>query len=390
MEKLPLSVIIPVYNAAPYLRFCLDSILGQTIPAEVIICVDDGSTDESLDILQEYASIWESVHIVRKKNGGQTSARKAGLAAVRTLYTAFVDADDWIEPQMYEELVAEAVGHNADIVSSGYFLDHEHRQDIIVNAVAPGVYEGVALHKLKQAIFPVDELGDWRYDLLLWNKVFRTDFIRPFQKEVDERIRVGEDNAVVWPALLHAGCVVETGRAYYHYCWRPGSVMNDEEMQEGRVSFTALREYLATKIRPLCHHIPNIMDQLLVFDTQSVYSAGRWNECETLFGDVLRPFGNIPREAKIALYGAGGFGRKLKVYLDAHGYNVVAWVDQVQNCDDVRRPSMLLRTSYDILLIGVLKNDAVHGILLRLDALCVPAEKIRRITMEGIREAAYE
>ena len=97
MEKLPLSVIIPVYNAAPYLRFCLDSILGQTIPAEVIICVDDGSTDESLDILQEYASIWESVHIVRKKNGGQTSARKAGLAAVRTLYTAFVDADDWIE-----------------------------------------------------------------------------------------------------------------------------------------------------------------------------------------------------------------------------------------------------------------------------------------------------
>lgn len=386
MKNLPLSVIIPVYNAVPYLRACLDSVLGQTCPVEAVICVDDGSTDASLGILREYEAAWESVHVIHKPNGGQTSARKAGLEIVTTPYTTFVDADDWIEPQMYEVLMEAAVRENADIVSSGYFLDFGHRQDIVINAVAPGRYEGTVLRKLQRSVIPTDGLGEWRYDLLLWDKIFRTDFLRPFQMDVDERIRVGEDNAVVWPALLQAKRVFETGRAYYHYCQRSNSVMNDAEMKEGLVSFRELRRYLSARLLPMHDRVENIAKQLRMFETNSIYSAGRWCECKELFGAVLRPFGGLPKGSRVALYGAGKFGRRIKSYLEAQGVEIVTWVDQMQSGTDVQCPSALIGASFDFLLVGALKRDAVQGILARLGALGVPAEKIRRMTAERILE----
>lgn len=386
MKKLPLSVIIPVYNAAPYLRTCLDSVLGQTCPAESVICVDDGSTDASSDILREYEETWESVHVVRKENGGQTSARKAGLEVVTTPYVTFVDADDWIERQMYEVLTKVAVRENADIVSSGYFMDFEQRQDIVVNEVKPGFYAGASLRRLQQSVFPTDGLGNWRFDLLMVDKIFSTDFIRPFQMEVDERIRVGEDNAVVWPALLQATRVVETGKAYYHYCWHADSVMHDADMRGGKVSFEVLRDYLSTKLLPMCERVQNIPEQLRIFETNTIYSAGRWDECKELFSDVLRPFGDIPKDAHIALYGAGKFGQKIKAYLEEHGYHVVIWVDQGQRTVGVQRPSALIGTPYDLLLIGALKRDAVQSIMSCLGALGIPAGKIRQITAERILE----
>ena len=95
-----ISVIVPVYNVEKYLERCLDSIINQTLKDVEIICVNDGSTDNSINILKEYSS---QIIIVNKENGGLSDARNKGLDYASAPYIAFVDSDDWIEETAFEE-----------------------------------------------------------------------------------------------------------------------------------------------------------------------------------------------------------------------------------------------------------------------------------------------
>lgn len=113
-----LSVIVPVYNVEKYLAGCLDSLLNQTLKDIDIICVDDGSTDSSPDILKQYAKKDKRIRIVTKKNGGLSSARNAGLDVVKTELVAFVDSDDTLTPNAYEIAVSKMTD-DIDLVHFG-------------------------------------------------------------------------------------------------------------------------------------------------------------------------------------------------------------------------------------------------------------------------------
>ena len=95
------SVIIPVYNTAPYLRQCLDSVCKQTLQNIEIICINDGSTDNSAEILQQYEEKDSRVCVITQENKGIAVARNIGLQYARGQYIGFVDSDDWIEPNMF-------------------------------------------------------------------------------------------------------------------------------------------------------------------------------------------------------------------------------------------------------------------------------------------------
>ena len=98
------SVIIPIYNVETYLPQCLDSIINQTLKEIEIICVDDGSTDKSLDILKEYAKKDKRVAIITQKNLHAGVARNAGLSQAKGEYISFLDSDDFCEPEMFEKM----------------------------------------------------------------------------------------------------------------------------------------------------------------------------------------------------------------------------------------------------------------------------------------------
>lgn len=115
MEKL-VSIIVPIYNVEKYLRQCLDSILRQTFRPLEIILVNDGSTDGSDTICQEYAKIDERIVYLKKENGGVSDARNVGLDAVNSDYVLFIDSDDWIEPTYVEVLYEKIEEYQADIV----------------------------------------------------------------------------------------------------------------------------------------------------------------------------------------------------------------------------------------------------------------------------------
>ena len=103
-----LSVIVPVYNAEKYLEECLDSIVNQSFRDLEIILVDDGSTDESYKVCQKYKRLDTRIKIVRQENSGLVKARKVGLSMATAPYATFVDADDWLKPEMYEKMYKAA------------------------------------------------------------------------------------------------------------------------------------------------------------------------------------------------------------------------------------------------------------------------------------------
>ena len=115
------SVIIPVYNVSEYLPTCLDSILSQTLENIEVICVDDGSTDNSLAILQKYTERDSRLTVFQQKNKGGGAARNLGLNYALGKYVSFLDADDFFEPDMLEKAYVASEKNNLDILIFNYY-----------------------------------------------------------------------------------------------------------------------------------------------------------------------------------------------------------------------------------------------------------------------------
>ena len=127
MSSPVVSLVIPIYNVERYLRRCLESVLAQTFTDFEAICVDDGSTDSSGAILDEYAAADKRIQAVHKANGGVVSARNAALNLARGEYIGFVDSDDWIERDMISSLVAKAREAGSDVTVCDYYREWGER-----------------------------------------------------------------------------------------------------------------------------------------------------------------------------------------------------------------------------------------------------------------------
>lgn len=169
------SVVVPVYNAADYLPECLDSILAQTIEDVEVICVDDGSTDNSLDILRSYEQSDPRVAVLKQNNAGPGVARNTGIEAARGEYLYFLDADDFCHPTFLEKALQASKTNDADVVVCRFNLYNQQVQVEISPAWT-----------LRSDLYPTGSF-DWRSnprDLFAtfhnypWNKLVRTEFIK--------------------------------------------------------------------------------------------------------------------------------------------------------------------------------------------------------------------
>lgn len=119
MEEVKVSLIVPIYNSEAFLRRCLDSLLEQTLKEIEIVCVNDGSTDKSEKILEEYASKHTKITVLKKENGGCGSARNMGIEYAKGEYIEFVDSDDILQIDAVEKMYNSAKKHNSDLVVCG-------------------------------------------------------------------------------------------------------------------------------------------------------------------------------------------------------------------------------------------------------------------------------
>ncbi len=195
------SVIIPVYNAEKYLKQCLNSICRQTLQEIEIICVDDGSTDNSLNILQEYTNADTRIQVLTQKNQGAGAARNYGLRTARGLYLSFLDADDFFEPNMLEEAVNTIELYSADFV---VFESDQFHMD--TNSYAKPSW--VVRHKDIPPYMPFSYLSltDNVFKTFVgwaWDKLYRKSFIDKHNLWFQEQ-RTSNDLLFVFSALVLA------------------------------------------------------------------------------------------------------------------------------------------------------------------------------------------
>lgn len=134
MDSLLISIIIPVYNAENYINKCLDSILAQTYKKFEIICIDDGSTDNSANIINRYSEQNANLKFIQQNNTGASAARNLGLRQASGEYIMFIDADDYIEQNMLEEMIKEAQISKFDYVVCGLCADYMNNDDELIKS----------------------------------------------------------------------------------------------------------------------------------------------------------------------------------------------------------------------------------------------------------------
>ena len=236
MEKI--SIIIPAYNAEKYIGRCLESILRQTFPDFKVICVDDGSTDKTAEICRGYAERDERIAVVSKENGGAPAARNTGLQYAKGEYITFVDADDWLEPRMYEVLYIQAKENDADISVVGFSKDFESGSRNMENLSF--VSENISgSEELIRYAFIRDEYRN--FGAYVWNKLFHKRIIYSGDKllRFDEELTRGDDVWFYAQAALLAQKAVYSGKHLYHYFQRDDSYTHAISLEKGEGILTA-------------------------------------------------------------------------------------------------------------------------------------------------------
>lgn len=381
LSKPLISVIVPVYNAAPYLEKCINSIRNQTYENLEIILVNDGSSDESPSLCNAFQVQDARIKVLHKENGGAASARKEGIKLATGDYTTYVDSDDWIEPDMYERMVGNL--QDADVVICGIERDSGPNINFEVNAIAPGVYQEEKLSEIYAKMIYTGHFYEWGILPFVYNKLFRTELLRRNQLKVPDKIRVGEDPACCYPALLEAKKIVILRECLYHYQMRDDSVMgiNDgKEIEHYKVFYSYLKSRFS-EVEEWKENLILQMEYMMLFMLMLKNLEVFQNQGESLF-----PYADLEKGARIALYGAGRFGHELVRYIrGADDYTLMAWVDSNAR-GEIQKISTLQEKEFDYVLIAVLKSEIQKEIIDNIAGMGIPGNRIKGIDMELIEK----
>ena len=364
------SVIIPVYNTQKELPKCIESVLQQTYSCLEIILVDDGSTDSSGKICEEYKIQDSRIRVIHKKNGGNTSARKAGIKIARGEYVTFVDSDDWVEAEMYEKLIRCAQKSNADVVCSGYVVENGKSIFKILDGISSGIYEKEKNFDIiiKNLIY-VEESEARGVSMSLWNKIFRRSIIVQEMREISNDIQILEDALIVYKVIMKSKKLYFSDDCFYHYCMRNGSILHSKDedyfikinyvYKELKKEFESYPEY-ANSLMP---QLGKLMVDYLMKGVNYLFDFG----VKVSVPYYLCQLDTIPAGSKIVLYGAGKLGCSYYAQLRQNNtYRIIAWIDQ--NAQEKQREGMdvwplekLYSIEFDYILLGVQKKGTAEN-----------------------------
>lgn len=200
------SIIVPVYNSEQFLQKCLESLVNQTLKEIEIICINDGSTDNSLKILDKYAAKDDRIKIITTPNNGQSTARNIGIKEANGEYIGFVDSDDWVDLNFFERLYNST--NNIVEVACGNILGHypDKRHQILK-------YKKQSIYVEKSEKIEIAGIPQHNY---IWNKIYKTDKLKNLDINFEEG-KYFED--VIWSiqVLNNLNNLVTVPNTSYHY-----------------------------------------------------------------------------------------------------------------------------------------------------------------------------
>ncbi len=200
-----ISIIIPIYNVVQYLSRCIDSILAQTYTDIEILLIDDGSTDNSGQICYEYAKKDKRIKVFHKPNGGVSSARNLGLDNATGEWITFVDADDWIDKEMYQSLYNEAVTSQADIVLCDFYIYYTPDKKLLSKTIQTEGNKEVVLRNYLCSFTP------------LWNMLVSRSLYNDYRLRIPEHIIICEDFWLSVRLFYYARKISAVHRPFYFY-----------------------------------------------------------------------------------------------------------------------------------------------------------------------------
>lgn len=254
MEQMPkVSIIVPVYNVAPYLRQCMDSLVGQTYRNLEIICVNDGSTDASGEILEQYAEADSRVLAIHTENAGVASARNTALSRAAGEYVTFVDGDDWIDPAACEKAILQAEAQRAELVMWPYlreFPDHSAPKVIFPALKNFDEAECRALQRRMIGLWGAELAHPENADALctVWGKLYRRQIIAQNGIRFTDLQRIGtyEDGLFNLHYLAHVTRAVYIPDYLSHYRKNSGmtSKYRSRLAAQWETLFSDMRSYI--------------------------------------------------------------------------------------------------------------------------------------------------
>lgn len=221
-----ISIIVPVYNVETYLRRCVDSLLCQTYSNIEIILVDDGSTDKSGSICDEYLYVDKRIRVIHKKNGGLSSARNAGLEIADGEYIGFLDSDDWARPEMLEFLLSIITEEDSEIAQCGLTLFYEDQK--VSEYVKKDVIREPTVHlsyiEAYNQLYGIDV--NRGINFLTWNKLYKRslfDSLRFYEGKNNE------DIIMTSKILILCSKISISNTPMVYYMQRKNSIMGDQK-----------------------------------------------------------------------------------------------------------------------------------------------------------------
>ncbi len=289
MNQTPkISVIVAAYNAERYIGRCLDSILAQTMSDFEVIVVNDGSTDGTPAILDEYAAKDPRARVIHKPNGGVASARQAGLDAAQGEYTIHADSDDWVEPEMLEEMYAAACANHSDMVFCDFY--EIHKDQIKYNSQRPESYDRLTIFGQTFNILSGS----------LCNKLIKRTCFLDYQISFEQGVNYEEDKLVCLKILSHDIVVTYLEKAFYHY----DLVQNSASLSS--IGKPLARVDILERIAQYCDISPvqSYYDRAILYNAYQSLVQARVSNKE--FVSVFKPYTPNIRRAK-------GFPLRVKV-----------------------------------------------------------------------------
>ncbi len=223
-----ISIIIPVYNCEKYIVECLDSIRAQTVKDFEVILVNDGSPDNSEQIVADYISknLLSNFHLISKENGGVSSARNVGLSNAQGKWIFFFDSDDWIEPDCFETLLEVANKTSADLIIGGYQMCDQ----------TTGRSEVWSHFPCDGGLIPEDIQNLYSFSFI-WGRLYKNSIIKENELHFDERIRYTEDTVWQLDYIKHIKSFAYSHKVIYNYRYNTGDQLTS------RVITPNLRRY---------------------------------------------------------------------------------------------------------------------------------------------------
>jgi len=284
-SEVKVSVIMPIYNAYDYLGIALHSVLTQTLSEIEVICIDDGSTDPSLEIVKDFQKEDSRVRIVTENNAGPSTARNKGIIRARGEYMIFLDADDFFEPTLIERLYERAERDNLDITVARFDLYNNKRVEF-----SPAVEEEHGNVFAGDAVVSKNEYPHYILSTTtgyVWNKLFRTSFVKKKELAFAPELYVFEDVHFVCAALSLAERVGRIDEVLIHhriYSDQARAKQFKKYYNQVPVVYLKIKEFLA-------HHgmyVP-LMRSYLNLSASRCYKIYNilWSDAKEKFWDLL-------------------------------------------------------------------------------------------------------